>query len=154
MTRVLDVMTRGVRSLSPQDTLQQAAQAMDELNIGSIPICNGEKLVGMVTDRDITIRGVATGKPADRTALDEVMTPQVTWCYEDQALQEALDQMQDDQIRRVPVVDRAHRLVGILSLGDVAAKTGSTDSDVAETLAQISEPSEPDRMADAQRRLV
>jgi CBS domain-containing protein len=145
MTQVSQVMTRGVRTLSPADSIQSAAQAMDELNVGAVPVCDGEKLVGMVTDRDITVRGVAQGMPADRTPLADVMSGSVRWCYEDQAVDEVMDQMREAQIRRLPVVDRAKHLVGIVSLGDLAAKIG--DADVAEALADISEPAEPDRSA-------
>lgn len=143
MTTVKDVMTRGVRSLSPTDTVQFAAQAMDELAVGSVPVCDGQKLVGMVTDRDITIRSTAQGLPADTTSLSQVMSEGVRWCYEDQTLEEAARQMCDAQIRRLPVVDREKRLVGVLSLGDVAVKFSAEEA--AQALRDISKPAEPDR---------
>lgn len=144
MNQVADVMTRDVRVVAPADTVQQAAQCMDELNVGALPVCDGTRLVGMVTDRDIAVRGVAAGKDSGVTAVSEVMSAHVRWCYEDQPLDDVMDEMRDTQIRRMPVVDRQHRLVGIVSLGDVAAR-GADDKRVGETLKDISTPSAPDR---------
>lgn len=143
MSKVSEVMTRGVRSLSPGDTLQSAAQAMDELAVGSLPVCDGRRLVGMVTDRDITVRGTARGLPAESTTLDQVMSGDVQWCYEDQPVEEATHLMSQAQVRRLPVVDRDKRLVGVLSLGDVAAK--SHPDKAAHALQGISTPSAPNR---------
>ena len=143
MIRVAEMMTRGVRSLAPGDSLQLAAQAMEELDVGVIPVCADGKLVGMVTDRDIVIRGVAQGLPAPSTALREVMSEQVETCCEDDPLDEATQKMEERQIRRLPVLDRQGQLVGILSLGDVAAKGDAYEAGVA--LSDISEPAEPDR---------
>jgi CBS domain-containing protein len=143
MTQVADVMTRGVRSMSPDDTMQLAAQAMDELNVGVVPVCDGDRLCGMVTDRDIAIRGVAQGRRPESTPLRDVMSSDPLWCLEDEPLEKAIDQMRDAQVRRLPVVDRDRHLVGILSLGDVSETAGSEE--VADALASISEPSEPDR---------
>jgi CBS domain-containing protein len=143
MTQVAEVMTRGVRTLSPKDSMLKAAMAMEELDVGSVPVCDGEQLLGMVTDRDITIRGVAHGKPADSTPLSEVMSKGVHWCFEDDSIDKVVDEMRDAKIRRVPVVDRDKHLVGILSLGDVAAKADSVEA--GEALSNISEPAKPDR---------
>ena len=144
MNQVADVMTRDVRVVSPQDSIQRAAQYMDELNVGVVPVCDGSKLLGMVTDRDITVRGVAAGKMAD-APVTEVMSQHVRWCYEDQDIDEVMDEMRDAQIRRLPVVDHDKKLVGIVSLGDLADR-GSDDKRVGETLKDISTPSEPDRV--------
>jgi CBS domain-containing protein len=143
MTQVADVMTRGVRTLSPEDSMLLAAKAMEELNVGSVPVCDGEQLLGMVTDRDIAVRGVAHGKAAESTPLSEVMTQGVRWCFEDDSIDKVLDEMRDAKIRRVPVVDRDKHLVGILSLGDVAAKADTVEA--GEALADISEPAQPQR---------
>lgn len=143
MPRVSDVMTRGVRSMAPSDNLQLAAQAMDELNVGAIPVCQNNRVIGIVTDRDITLRGVAQGRPADSTPLSEVMSQQVETCYEDESLDDVTQKMQDGQIRRLPVLDRNEKLIGILSLGDLAAKGDIYKAGVA--LSDISEPAEPDR---------
>ena len=144
MTQICDVMTRNVRVVGPDDTVQRVAQCMDELNVGSVPVCDGERLVGMVTDRDITVRAVAPGKAAASTAARDVMSSHVRWCYEDQDVDDVLDEMRDVQIRRVPVVDRQHKLVGIVSLGDLAERGGEAPR-VAQTLKDISTPSQPDR---------
>src|SRR5688572_12648853 len=128
MTAVSQVMTRGVRAMSPDDTVRFAAQAMDELNIGAVPVCDGERLVGMVTDRDIAVRGVAQGRPVETTKLRDVMTPDVQWCYDDQSVEEVTERMREAQIRRMAVVDHEKHLVGMLSLGDVATKAGKEEA--------------------------
>lgn len=137
MTTVADIMTRNVRTLAPTDTVRRAAQSMGELNVGSIPVCNGKKLVGMVTDRDITLRGVAEGLDAEKTLLSDIMSKDVKWCFEDQSLEEVMETMAASQIRRLPVVSRDKELVGILSLGDLATKTDNEE--VASVLEDISE---------------
>ena len=144
MDQVADVMTRDVRVVGPTETVQRAAQLMDELNVGVIPVCEGRKLVGMLTDRDITVRGVAAGKDAAGTPVSEVMSGSVRWCYEDQPLEDVLDEMRDTQIRRMPVVDRQQQIVGIVSLGDLADR-GSDGASVGEALKDISTPAAPDR---------
>lgn len=145
MTRVADVMTRGVRTLSPSDPVLAAAQAMDELNVGVIPICEGDKLVGMVTDRDIVVRGVAQNCNAETTQLSDVMSTHVRCAREDENVEEVLSQMAEAQIRRMPVVDANERIVGMITLGDIAAKNGEDDSELAASLSDISTPAEPDR---------
>ena len=143
MTQVAQVMTRGVHSMSPQDSLQMAARAMDELNVGAIPVCEGDNIIGMVTDRDIVVRGVAQSLPPDSAPLRDVMSAEVRTCYEDESLEEVTGRMRDSQIRRLPVLDRQDHLVGILSLGDVAVK--GDEIQAAQALTDISEPAEPDR---------
>jgi len=145
MTTVSQVMTRGVRALSPSATLVAAAQAMDELNVGVIPVCEGELLVGMVTDRDIVVRGVAQEMDPRTATLAEVMSTHVRTVGEDEDIEDVLATMAENQIRRLPVVDAKDRLIGILSLGDIAAKEPGSDADVAVSLAEISSPAEPDR---------
>lgn len=142
MARISEVMTRGVQVVRPDETLQRAAQLMDELNVGALPVCEGQELVGMITDRDITVRATAAGlQPADH-CVSEVMTDQARWCTEDQSTEEAMKQMGDVQIRRLPVLDAQKRVVGIVSLGDLATRQGEhTD----ELLRDVSWPSEPDR---------
>jgi CBS domain-containing protein len=136
MTTVADIMTRNVRTLAPTDTVRRAAQSMGELNVGSIPVCNGKKLVGMVTDRDITLRGVAEGLDAEKTVLSDIMSKDVKWCFEDQPLEEVMETMAASQIRRLPVVSRDKELVGIFSLGDLATKTDNEE--VGSVLEDIS----------------
>ncbi len=143
MQQVADIMTRDVISISPQESVRRAAQMMDELNVGAIPVCEGEKLIGMVTDRDITIRAVATGASPDDTPVQQVMTGEVSWCFDDQPVDEVMEQMRDAQIRRIPVMDHnTQALIGIVSLGDLATKHSA---EVDRTLEEISTPSQPDR---------
>ncbi|MBA4263926.1 MAG: CBS domain-containing protein [Comamonadaceae bacterium] len=143
MQKVAEVMTRGVRSMLPHDTVLHAAQAMEELNIGAIPVCEGGRVIGVVTDRDIVVRAVAQELPVGSTLLNEVMTNQVTCIFEDEDLNAVMAKMQHSQIRRLPVLDDKERLVGMLSLGDMASKaeTGSA----GDALADISEPAQPER---------
>jgi len=140
MTTVADIMTRNVRTLASTDSATRAAQSMEELNVGSIPVCDGKKLLGMVTDRDITLRVVARGLDAGTTELSAIMSKDVQWCFDDQALEEVMQTMAGAQIRRLPVVNRDKHLVGIFSLGDLATKTD--DKQVASVLQDISEPAD------------
>ena len=127
----------------PDESLQRAAQVMDELNVGSLPVCDRTGLVGMITDRDITVRAMAAGLPA-HTQVSDVMTDHARWCTSEQTVQEAMQQMADVQIRRLPVVDSGHQVVGIVSLGDLAMRH---QGHVAAALRRISDPSMPDRPA-------
>jgi CBS domain-containing protein len=148
MQLVSEVMTRNVQWISPQETVQRAAQMMDDLNVGALPVCDGERLVGMVTDRDITVRASSVGMAPEDTHVDAVMSTDIRWCFEDQPLDEVMQEMADTQIRRVPVVshDEAHRLIGIVSLGDIATKANEATQrqDVEQVVEKVSYPSEPD----------
>lgn len=144
MNQVADVMTRDVHVVAPTDTIRQAARTMDDLDVGAVPVCEGTKLVGIVTDRDLALRAVALGKPPDSTPVSQVMSADLRWCYDDQAVEEVMEEMSGWQIRRVPVLDREKRLVGIVSLGDMAER-GGADADAGEALKDISTPSKPDR---------
>lgn len=135
--RVSELMTPSVETILPMDSLQQAATQMRELDVGSLPVCEDGRLKGMITDRDITIRGVADNKPAD-TGVGEIMTAGVTWCYEDQEIQEAAELMKDKQLRRLPVLDRDRNLVGILAQADLA--TLSDELLTGEVVEKVSEP--------------
>jgi CBS domain-containing protein len=145
MTTVADVMTRDVRTMGPNDSVVDAARCMDELNVGVIPVCEGEKLVGMVTDRDIVVRGVATQGEVAGMKLVDVMSTHVRCAREDDDIDKVLGEMAEAQIRRLPVVDGEEKLVGIVSLGDIAAKNPDDEVDVAMSLGDISSPAEPDR---------
>lgn len=143
--QVRDIMTADVETLTPDLTIQTAARMMDDLNVGVLPVCDGTRLVGVVTDRDITVRATSAGRPPDRCTIREVMTDEVRYCFEDSAVEDAARQMQELQIRRLPVVRRDDKaLVGIVSLGDIATDV-ERDKTVADTLKEISEPSRPDR---------
>ena len=143
MQKISDFMTRNVQVVRPDESLQRAAQVMDELNVGALPVCDASGLVGMITDRDITVRAMAAGLPA-HTQVSDVMTDHARWCTGEQSVQEAMQQMADVQIRRLPVVDSEHRVVGIVSLGDLAMRH---QGHVAAALRRISDPSMPDRPA-------
>ncbi len=150
MTAVADVMTRGVRSMAPTDTLVKAAQAMEELNVGAIPVCDGDRLVGMVTDRDIVVRCVAQELDAKSCKLADIMSGHVRTVRENDDVNEVLSEMATAQIRRMPVVDPQDHLVGIVTLGDIAAKNPEAQDDVAHSLGDISSPAEPDRSHQSQ----
>lgn len=145
MTTVAEVMTRDVRTMGPNDSVVDAARCMDELNVGVIPVCDGDKLVGMVTDRDIVVRGVAQQGEVRSMKLADVMSAHVRCAHEDDDVEKVLSDMAEAQIRRLPVVDGSQRLVGIVSLGDIAAKNPEDEVDVAMSLGDISTPAEPDR---------
>lgn len=145
MTTVADVMTRGVRTMKPGDSVVDAARCMDELNVGVIPVCDGERLVGMVTDRDIVVRGLARDGEVKALKLADVMSSHVRCAREEDDVDEVLGEMAEAQIRRLPVVDGNQRLVGIVTLGDIAAKNVGDDLDVGVSLGDISSPAEPDR---------
>jgi CBS domain-containing protein len=117
---VKDAMTPRAETVGPEETLQAAAQKMRRLNVGALPVSDDDHLVGMVTDRDIAIRGCAAGKDPTRCPVREAMTPQVVWCFEDQDTIEAARIMQEKAIRRLMVLDRNERLVGVLSVDDLA----------------------------------
>lgn len=138
MTTVTDVMTRNVRTLTSTDTVASAAKAMDELDVGVIPVCEGDKLLGVVTDRDIVVRAVAQGLDAD-TPLSRVMSTDVRTARESDDLDTVLAEMANSQIRRLPVLDASDGLVGIISIGDIAAK-GQDEEDVGQSLGEISSP--------------
>jgi CBS domain-containing protein len=143
MPTIQDIMTRDVQTISSQETIQRAAQLMDELNVGAIPVLDGDKLVGMITDRDITVRSVAAGQDPRSAKVTDVMSKDVRTCTAGQSVAEVLSQMGDKQIRRLPVVDeQSGKVIGIVSLGDVAT-SDAADVDVA--LDEISSPSQPKR---------
>ena len=137
MQTIAEVMTTDVEVVRPEETLRDAARAMADLDVGSLPVCDGRRMIGMVTDRDITIRGVAEGKGPDAPIRD-VMTDDVVWCTDTDSVDEVLQQMSDAQVRRIPVVDKDRQLVGIVALGDIALEE---EDDVDETLRDISMPS-------------
>ncbi|RPI34582.1 MAG: CBS domain-containing protein [Chloroflexota bacterium] len=139
-----DIMTRNVEVLPPNATVQEAARVMKDLDVGAVPVCDGERLLGIVTDRDITIRSTAAGLDPTSTSVVETMTPQILYCYEDQSVKEAAQIMGANQIRRLPVLNREKKLVGIVSLGDLSVDAGR-DKLTGQTLEDISKPSEPER---------
>ena len=140
--QVRDVMTPDPRTVQPGDTLQAAARAMDELNVGVLPVVEGERLVGMLTDRDIVIRSTSAGQDPRTAKVADAMTAEVRSLPEDAQVLDAVRTMEQGQLRRVPVVDADGTLVGIVSLGDLAA-AGTPEA--GDALEAISTPAEPDR---------
>jgi CBS-domain-containing membrane protein len=139
MPRISDVITRNVVVVRPDESVQRAAELMCKLDVGSLPVYDGHALVGIVTDRDITVRATAFNKPADSTLVSEIMTAQTLFCAEDDHIDDVLKQMGDAQVRRLPVLSREKEIVGIVSLGDLATRQ-SSHTDAA--LREISQPSE------------
>jgi len=132
-------MTKSVEVISPNMTIQEAATKMKDGDFGILPVGENDRLVGMITDRDIAIRGIASGC-GPSTPIREIMSKEVLYCYEDQDIKEVARNMGDNQLRRLPVLSRQKRLVGILSLGDVALrKKKESKVAAAEALCQISE---------------
>ena len=142
--QVCEVMTKNVECISPDATLQDAAGRMKKLNIGSLPICDHDRLVGMVTDRDIVIRSLGNGHDPRADHVRDAMSRGVFYCFEDQDVTEVAETMRDKQVRRLPVLNRSKRLVGIVSIGDLAVE-GGNEQLVGDALEGISEPSAPSR---------
>src|SRR4051812_4953718 len=135
--KISEYMSKDVQIAEPDETMMQVAQTMARLDAGVLPVREGDRLVGMITDRDIAVRGVAMGKGPD-TEIREVMSTEVKYCYDDEEVEEVLRNMSDLQVRRLPVVNRNKRLVGIISLGDLAT-TGET-AETGQALSGISKP--------------
>src|SRR5688500_15713841 len=122
---VKEGMTPEVRWFSPDTPIQEVARVMRDEGIGCVPIGENDRLVGMITDRDITCPAVATGEPLDRLTCRGVMSSGILHCYDDKTLDEALGQMQERQVHHFPVLNRQKRMIGIVSLGDIALKAES-----------------------------
>jgi CBS domain-containing protein len=137
-----DVMTASVQDIPADATLMQAAEKMKSLNVGAIPVCENDRLIGMITDRDITVRAVAEGRDPRQTTVRDAMTRDVCFCYADDSLESAAKLMEEKQIRRLPVFDRSGRAIGIVSLGDLAVRNRD-DRLSGEVLERVSEPAEP-----------
>jgi CBS domain-containing protein len=142
--QVAEIMTRDAEVIPSELSVRDAAKKMQELDVGFLPVRDGDRLVGMLTDRDITVRLVAEGRDPAKTLVKEIMTPEVLYCFDDQDISEAALLMQEKQIRRLPVLNRQKRLVGIISLGDLAVHTGE-EKLAGETVREVSEPAEPNR---------
>lgn len=142
--QIREIMTRDVEVIPPIASIRDAAAKMKELDVGAIPVCDGQRLTGFVTDRDIAVRAVAEGRDSAKTKVSDIMTTDISYCFEDQEVEEAATLMEINQIRRLPILDHDKQLVGMVSLGDLSVRTG--DQGLAgETLQEISEPAEPKR---------
>ena len=141
--RLSEILSRDVETLPPDATIREAAQRMRSLDVGAMPVYDGSHLLGMITDRDITIRAIADGRDPAQTPVRDAMTPDVQFVFEDDDVRKAAQIMEDRQIRRLPVVNHDKRLVGIVSLGDIAR--AGDDRLSGEALQQISDPNkQPD----------
>jgi len=138
--KVREIMTPGVQCIRPDATVRGAAELMLRLDIGVLPVSENDAILGMLTDRDIVIRFVVKGDAPASTEVHDVMTPGVVFVYDDDALDPAVDTLTLSQIRRAPVVTRDRRLVGILSLGDIAVEGNAALA--GEALKQVSQPTE------------
>jgi len=140
MATVSDIMSTQVQTIEPQESLRSAALTMLQQDIGALPVCQGQRLLGMLTDRDIVVRGLAAGLDPDTACASDVMSDNVEFCTPDQDTEEVMRLMGEHQVRRMPVVDTDRNLVGIVALADLALRQpGHIDT----VVTQISEPSEP-----------
>jgi len=137
MKRIADIMTRSVAAVGRDETLHAAARRMREMDVGALPVTDGQALVGMVTDRDIVVRGVAEGMVSQEALVADVMTEDVLSCNESDTVEAVMAQMGDAQVRRLPVLGASHELVGIVALADLATRQSAPTD---ETLREISTP--------------
>ncbi|MCK6451524.1 MAG: CBS domain-containing protein [Alphaproteobacteria bacterium] len=138
--QVRELMTRSVTVASPEDTLKTAARKMVEAGCGILPVGENDRLIGMLSDRDIVVRAVAEGLDPASCPVRAVMSPDVKYCYEDESTDDLARNMATLQVKRLPVLDRHKRLVGIVSLGDMAIEPGAKE-EAKDALAGISQPS-------------
>jgi CBS domain-containing protein len=137
--KLREIMTRDVVVLQPDDSLQSAAKKMRDRNIGFLPVCDGENLIGVISDRDITIRALADGMDVNIMLGRDLMTSPPIFCFDDQDVNEAAQIMEENQIRRLVVLSREdQRLVGVVSLGDIARNASADRS--GQVLQKVSEP--------------
>src|SRR5258708_21777341 len=135
--QVRKAMSSGVKIANPDQSIRDAARLMAQLDCGCLPVGEDDRLVGMITDRDIVVRAVAAGRSL-KTPVRDIMTPEVKYCFEDAEVDEVAQNMADIKVRRLPVLNHGKRLVGILSLGDIALTEAAGDA--ASALCGISEP--------------
>jgi CBS domain-containing protein len=135
---VREVMTPDVVIASPEDTLQCAAEMMVDIDAGVLPVGENDRLVGILTDRDITVRAVAAGKEPAECKVRDVMSPDIKYIYDDESIEDAARNMTSLQVRRLPVLNRDKRLVGIVSLGDLALKRKANAADALKGVSRRS----------------
>jgi CBS domain-containing protein len=137
MTTIADIMTRSIATVQRDETLQAAAKRLREMDVGSLPVLDGKAVAGIVTDRDIAVRGVAEGMIPQESLVADVMTTDVRFCRADDSVAQVMEEMGELQVRRLPVLDANDEIVGIVALADIATRqSGHTD----ETLREISTP--------------
>jgi CBS domain-containing protein len=136
--KIQEVMTPDVSYVGPDTPILEIARKMRDADIGSTPVVDQDRLIGMVTDRDIVVRVVAEGRPTQTSTARDAMSPGVLYCFDDEPIEDVLEKMGDQQIRRLPVVNRDKRLVGVVSLGDLSL-SGKRKA-AGEALQEISQP--------------
>jgi CBS domain-containing protein len=141
--KIQEIMTPNPRFVTPDVSLTETAQVLRDLDVGAVPVCENERLVGILTDRDISIRATANGQDPNRTTVRETMSVGMSSVFEDQEIDEAARILEDEKIRRLPVLNQDRQLVGIVSLGDLAVESSPNRS--GEALKEISEPAQPQR---------
>ncbi len=137
-----DVMNRQVETISPEVTLREAARKMDEINIGALLVCDGDRIIGIITDRDIVIRSVSEGLDVNTTRVRDSMTSPIVYAYDDQTVDDAVQIMEKEQVRRLPILNRDKRLVGIVSISDIATETADQKL-VGEVLRKVTIATKP-----------
>jgi CBS domain-containing protein len=142
--QIREIMTRDVEVVPFDAPVREAAAKMKQLDVGVIPVCDGQKLTGVLTDRDIAVRLAAEGRNPSETRVADIMTRDLYYCFEDQEVEEAATVMEAGQIRRLPILDHDRQLVGIISLGDISVRSDEKNA-AAEALEGISEPAAPRR---------
>jgi len=141
--QIKDVMTKNVKVIPANASIRDAAKLMKDIDSGFVPVIDTDNVIGVITDRDIVLRSTAEGRDPNETKVEEVMTKQFFFLYEDEDVKEAAKVMSDHQVRRLPVVNRQEELVGILSLGDLSVDT-SDEKLSGKALEEISKPAKPD----------
>ena len=140
--RLGEMMATNVEVIGSNASLKEAAAKMRDLEVGLIPVCEGNELKGILTDRDITVRATAEGRSPSRTSVSDIMSKEIAYCFEDQEIEEAMGLMEARQIRRLPILNREKRLVGIVSLGDLSVLAWQNIL-LGETFTELSRPAVP-----------
>jgi CBS domain-containing protein len=133
-----EIMTTGVECIAPDTKVLEAAKKMKKMDVGFLPVCDNDRLIGTVTDRDIVLRVLAEGRPIRKTVARDVMTQNVFWCYEDDNVNNVARKMQEKEVRRMLILNKEKRLAGVISIGDIAKAQGE-ESMVGETVKHIAE---------------
>lgn len=142
--KVRDIMTQNIAQVNPQTSITEVAQLMQKHNVGSLPVCDNNGIIGIVTDRDIVVRNIAHGKDPSNTTVQDVMTSTVKWVTPEMNVHDASTIMSNEQVRRLPVVEN-NKVIGMLALGDVASNT-PFNYEVSQALSDISIPAKPENM--------
>jgi CBS domain-containing protein len=136
MMPIRDLMTKPVKVVRPDETIRNAARKMGDAGIGFIPVCSGDRLVGVITDRDLAVRAVAEALDANQTRVEELMTDEIVYCFDDDDVATTAAMMKQKKIRRILIVDRQKRLVGVVSIGDLAREAREESTEVLEEISE------------------